>query len=314
MNDIDDELRFHVEMLERELLEAGLTRSEAHDEALRRFGNWEQIKGELMSGQRAKLRVATKVLLVFAIAVSMQRILLLIPAYAGLYARYPFYVPELIKSACEVLFCVLALVLILRERNVFRALGLQRNRFTDAVLFAAVVTAPMSIGFFLTRGTRIDDAFALVYLAIISPFAEELISRGFAFRQLLMRSGWSVWRSVAVCAFVTGAIHVEKGNTALDILGIFAITALGGAFFSWLVMRWNSLWFAVTTHALMNFWWSYFNVAPTALGGWFAFAMQITSVLLAIIVTRRLTRNANSSRPVEAPAHDVPTAMQRAMI
>lgn len=104
-----------------------------------------------------------------------------------------------------------------------------------------------------------------------------------------MRAGWPFWPAAFACALVTGAMHIEKGHTALQILGLFAVTGIGGAFFSWLVERWDSLWFAWTVHALMNFWWAYFNVAPTALGGWFAFGMQLASVVAAIAVTHRMT-------------------------
>jgi hypothetical protein len=42
--EIDDELRFHLEMRERDYLAAGLTPEQARAEALRRFGNLEGVK------------------------------------------------------------------------------------------------------------------------------------------------------------------------------------------------------------------------------------------------------------------------------
>lgn len=42
--EIEDELRFHLEMREREHLAAGLTPEQARAEALRRFGNFEGVK------------------------------------------------------------------------------------------------------------------------------------------------------------------------------------------------------------------------------------------------------------------------------
>ena len=90
---------------------------------------------------------------------------------------------------------------------------------------------------------------------------------------------------------VTGLAHIEKGQSATAILGLFAFTGIGGAMFCWLVERWDSLWFPWALHALMNFWWEVFNVAPTALGGWYAFLLQNGSILLAILITRKLTKS-----------------------
>ena len=42
--DVDDEVRFHVEMREREYIAAGLSPDAAHAEALRRFGNVEDVR------------------------------------------------------------------------------------------------------------------------------------------------------------------------------------------------------------------------------------------------------------------------------
>jgi len=43
-NEIEDELRFHLEMRERDHLAAGMTPEQARTEALRRFGNFEGVK------------------------------------------------------------------------------------------------------------------------------------------------------------------------------------------------------------------------------------------------------------------------------
>jgi len=42
--DVDEELRFHVEMREREYLAAGIAPDEAHTEALRRFGSFANVR------------------------------------------------------------------------------------------------------------------------------------------------------------------------------------------------------------------------------------------------------------------------------
>jgi len=50
-------------------------------------------------------------------------------------------------------------------------------------------------------------------------------------------------------------------------------------------------WFAVAFHICMNLWWELFSVAKTAIGGWFPFALQILTMLLAILATLYFTRS-----------------------
>src|SRR4051812_45624342 len=42
--DVDDEMRFHLEMREREYVAAGLSAEEAHAETLRRFGDVDGVR------------------------------------------------------------------------------------------------------------------------------------------------------------------------------------------------------------------------------------------------------------------------------
>jgi hypothetical protein len=241
------------------------------------------------------MRRAVVVLGMFAVALLMYRMLSLIPLYRELHRATPFYVAESIKSVLEIAVCVVAL-LAMGEGSVAAALALDR-RVVRALAFGLACTAPMLIGFALTRRSDVRDPLAIGYLAFFAPFAEEVVSRGFAYREL-RRLGWPLWTAAAACALLTGIAHVEKGQTAASIVGLFVVTGVGGALFCWLVERWQSLWFAFALHALMNCWWVVFNVAPTALGGWLAFALQCASVLLAIAITRRLTKSPAKLQPV----------------
>jgi membrane protease YdiL (CAAX protease family) len=200
----------------------------------------------------------------------------------------------------EIFICLIAL-LALGERRLGRALAVDRS-LPRGFAFGVVCTLPMLIGFALVRGSNVKDALAVVYLAFWSPFIEEAVTRGFAFRAI-RRLGWPLWPAAAACAMVTGLAHIEKGQSAPAILGLFAFTGIGGAMFCWLVERWDSLWFPWALHALMNFWWEVFNVAPTALGGWYAFLLQNGSILLAILITRKLTK-ARPPRTLQLLADD----------
>lgn len=73
--------------------------------------------------------------------------------------------------------------------------------------------------------------------------------------------------------------------------GLFFLTGSGGAIFAWLVHRWQNLWIPVMLHICMNLWWELFSVAKSAIGGWFPFALQTLTMLLAVLVTFYFTRS-----------------------
>ena len=244
------------------------------------------------------MKRAVVVLGTFSVALLMHRILWLTPIYRELHGASPFYVAESLKNLLELGICVVAL-LAMGESHIAGALGLDRRVFRG-LAFGLACTAPMLIGFALTRRSDVHDPLAVAYLSFFAPFIEEVISRGFAFRTL-RRLGWPLWTAAAACALLTGIAHVEKGQTAWSILGLFWITGVGGFTFCWLVERWQSLWFPLALHALMNFWWEVFNVAPTALGGWVAFTLQTASILIAIFVTLYLTPSRRGHDETAAP-------------
>ena len=223
----------------------------------------------------------------FGVTLLMHRLLSLVPLYRELHSAWPSYITESFKNLCEIGVC-LAVLLALGERHIARALALDR-RIGKALVFGLACSAPMLIGFAIAHRSDVRDPVAVLFLAFLFPFCEEVVARGFAFRTL-RRLGWPLWTAVAACAMITGLAHVEKGQTAAEVLALFAFTGAGGATFCWLLDRWQSLWFPFALHALMNFWWSVFNVAPTALGGWYAFVLQIGSIVLAILITLRFTK------------------------
>jgi len=246
------------------------------------------------------MRKAVVVLAAFAATLLTYRVLSLVPLYRELHRALPAYVTESFMNLCEVALCIAALLL-LGERRIGRALGIDR-RILPALAFGIACSAPMLLGFALAHRSDVRDPLAVVFLAIVFPFAEEVVARGFAFRTL-RRLGWPLWSAAAACAMLTGLAHIEKGQTAASILGLFFVTGAGGFTFCWLLDRWQSLWFPFALHACMNFWWEVFNVAPTALGGWYSFTLQIGSIVLAILVTLRYTKSPSRLQPVRgAPA------------
>jgi uncharacterized protein len=91
-------------------------------------------------------------------------------------------------------------------------------------------------------------------------------------------------------ALLFGLGHIEQGPSFLEMIELMLLTGLGAVVFAWLVCRWQSLWFPIALHICMNLWWALFSVARSALGGWFPFALQSASIVLAILITLYWTK------------------------
>jgi len=304
---IDREIDFHLDMLTRELIDAGMAPDAARAEAERRFGDAQRVREASAKARRNGIGTLVTLLAIVFVACSF-RLLSLVPAFHALRAHRPYYVAESLKNVLEVAVCVIAL-LVMRERRILRALAID-GRVVRGLAFGLAATWPMLIGFALTNRSDVHDWISVSYLSFFSPFIEELTMHGFGFRAL-RRSGWPLWPAAIACSLITAIAHVEKGQTAAQVAGLFVVAGAGGLTFAWIIERWQSIWFPFAVHALMDFWWELFNVAPTALGGWYAFVLQNACVLLAILITAHLTRRPSSrvtvrpSPPGPSFPHDV---------
>ncbi len=87
------------------------------------------------------------------------------------------------------------------------------------------------------------------------PFAGEVLFRGYLFLQLYRRAQRCLLSAVVTTALVFGLVHfgnmqAERGPWRL--LAEVLITGLGGAFFAWLLVRWdNNLWIPIS-HACLH--------------------------------------------------------------
>jgi hypothetical protein len=235
----------------------------------------------------ASSTVVIVVLIALAIANYMHEILAKLGPYRVLHRKYPFYVAESLDKTGEVLLCCLAIYLLYRTGfpAIFRELGLAASVLKGLGLGLAA-SSPTLVGFALTRkipsGLVAPD---LLFFTVFSPIVEELVFRGFGFWQLYRRARWPFWLAILPPAFLFGLGHIEKGNDWKEMAGIFLVTGTGSAVFSWLLKEWQNLWIPIGLHICMNLWWEVFSVAKTALGGWFPFALQTSSILLAIVLT-----------------------------
>lgn len=243
--------------------------------------------------RRALVVIVT--ILVFVLATRLQDILVTIPWYRQLYDQFPFYVPETIKSCLQILLVLVALAVLhrLSTGGVLREAGIRRPS-RSMIAVTVLATLPMWVVFALTTpvATNISVAAAL-YLAVLSPFAEEVVFRGFAFRQLYRHASFGFWPSVLVTSIVFSLGHLEKSSSAGQWIGIAAITFVGGGFFAWLFMRWEDNVFApFVVHSLMNLAWQVFSVGETAFAGWLPTVMQGSVLVLAVVLTLVLQRRA----------------------
>jgi membrane protease YdiL (CAAX protease family) len=213
--------------------------------------------------------------------------------YRDLHSTHPFYFAESLDKIGGVAICFLAVWLMRRTglRGICRELGLS-NITVTATAFAVGVSLPMLLGFAITRGlTPHIDAVALLFLTVFSPVVEEIEFRGFGVRQLRRGTGWPFWAVVWPSAILFGYGHVERGQSLMEMAGLFLLTGTGGVVFAWLVYKWQTLWVAVVLHICMNLWWELFSVSKSAVGGWFPFLLQTFTIMLAIFGTLRFTRS-----------------------
>jgi hypothetical protein len=230
---------------------------------------------------------------VLIVATNTHALLSRLAIYRQLHRTAPFYYVESIDRISGAALCVLAVWLIRRAglRDVFRELGLSAP-ILPAIGFALGVSLPMLIGFALTRSlTPRLEILPLLFLAVFSPLIEELEFRGFGVRQLQRGTGWPFWAAVWPSAVLFGLVHVEQGQGMAEMAGLFFLTGSGGLLFAWLVYRWQNLWVPVALHICLNLWWELFSVSRNAMGGWFPFALQTLTMLLAIVVTLYFTRS-----------------------
>jgi len=220
-------------------------------------------------------------------------------AYRSLYKSHPFYVPEGIDKIGGIVLCAQAVWLLRRVgwKDIIRELGLADSPL-PAAFFALAASSPMLIGFALTRGIAPHlEPLTIFFLTVLSPVAEEVEFRGLGVRLLQRGTGWHFWILVWPQALLFGLGHIEQGQSFLELAGIMLLTGLGAVAFAWLLYRWQSLWFPITLHICMNLWWELFSVSKTALGGWFPFALQTGTVLLAILITLHWTKGKSAPQP-----------------
>jgi hypothetical protein len=139
-----------------------------------------------------------------------------------------------------------------------RELGLMKP-VGRAVAFGAVVVLPMVVVFFATARISPHVSWsAVLKTSLLAPLSEEVLFRGYLFRQLYRNSGWTFFGAVLLSAGVFALAHMSvllsKPGSAMELLSAVGMLAIGGVFFAWLLIRWDdNLWVPISVHAFMNF-------------------------------------------------------------
>jgi len=225
---------------------------------------------------------------IFVVVDRLQEILYLSGVYRGLYERYPFYFPESLKSLLQIVLVIAAVSWLHRIGAVgaLREIGLLRSPHTG-FLFALVACLPLWIVFAIINPLAESFPVAeVLYLSVLSPLAEEIVYRGFAFGQLRRLAGWGFWPAALLPAAVFGWGHAEGSGDLGTGLAIFLITGIGSVLAAWFYERWAfNLWVPFFLHCLMNLAWNVFAVGESAFAGWLPTVLQVTTLGLAALLT-----------------------------
>ena len=126
---------------------------------------------------------------------------------------------------------------------------------------------------------------SLLIFGVVGPFVEEVLFRGFLFRQLRRWAGLPFWVAALLASLLFGAVHFDQGDTLANSLMNSGITFAGGVLFCWLVERWNSIWPGFVIHAGLNLLWSVYTLGDNAVGGQMGNLARLATIIVALVAT-----------------------------
>lgn len=196
----------------------------------------------------SEMRRAVCALLIFIAAIASA------PLFRPLGAPYA----TLFWKLSWVVLCFLGLAIMYRMRplEAISELGL-RGSVGVGLVVGLIASLPMLA--LLATAWPLNPSLALVpvlFTGVLSPFTEELLFRGYLFLQLYRRAGWRGSTAVIATGVLFGLAHLSSlpsADKAVSVLIEIGMIAAGGAFYAWLLVRWQSnLWIPIATHAFMN--------------------------------------------------------------
>ena len=237
-----------------------------------------------MRHSRSRSWYAVVAVVVFIIGTNVHDLL----RYVGLRRFFQSWIVNGLANTLQIILSVFGLSVAHRIgfTRTFRELGL-RVPIGRALAFALISSLPMLLAFALT--SNINPRMSVLSVGVgcvIAPFAEEVLFRGYMFRQLYRHARWGFWLAALVPSVLFALVHMYQAEGVGELVGILAVTGLGSLLGCWVFMRWqDNLWAVFALHSLMNLWWEVFAVDDTALGGWLANLARLVTVLMAIVLT-----------------------------
>lgn len=230
--------------------------------------------------------VLAAVLLLLAVLEYSRELRQFLPGYEWFREAYPYYIGQSYLSLAEVALVLVLASVVVRKTGlrVMNAIGIDRAPWFGLKV-AALMVAPLYLVFALVFNVADMVPLEVLYLAAISPFAEEIAYRGFAFGLLRKVARWRFWPAALVPAAFFAWGHVDQANDLTGVIMTVAITGGGALVFSWLFEKWGSLWVPLGLHIAMNLAWNLFAVGDGAFAGTLPTIMQLTTVIVAVVLT-----------------------------
>jgi len=179
-------------------------------------------------------------------------------------------------------------VLVAGPRRWASAIGLDGSIWTAAkVGLISTAVLPLTYAFIAPLSSE-NIPYEIVLSAVFPGIGEEILFRGMMFGLLFRFAGWGFLPAALLVASIFGVEHFYQGSSALDLLGIFGITAIAAVWWSWMYIEWNNnIWVPIGLHVLMNGYFQIFSVSDSALGSWSFFFIRGVVVLISVALTVR---------------------------
>jgi hypothetical protein len=197
----------------------------------------------------------------------------------------------LLRGALYVALPLLVLALLHGSRNAIAEAGLA-TRAGAGICIGLLGALPMLLGAGLLAGFQFTfDAGSIFYGCFMAAVGEEILYRGFLFGQLYRHAGWGFVAAGLANALIFGAGHLYQGHDLASWLGVYAVTFMGGLWFSWLYVEYGyNLWVPLSYHFFMNLSWSIFDVSDGALGSLAPNLFRAATIALSIVMVVRYKR------------------------
>lgn len=173
-------------------------------------------------------------------------------------------------------------------KSIPKNLGLNKGLLIG-FLFSMITVSPMIISSAIIGKIGNNLYFVdLLYKTFIAGFFEEYLFRGFLFGILFRKIRWGFIPASILGGLVFGLGHLYQGSSIIETLGVFAVTASGAIWFSWLYIEWDkNLWVPIFLHSFMNLSWTLFDVSNNALGGVYTNIFRVITIIMTIVITIR---------------------------